>query len=85
MLLRLLSRSAVEDMTQVVKVVRASDLDWTVVRVPRLLDAPASGKIRIGYLGADVSTQLSRTDMAAFMLQQVTDQTYLHQAPVISN
>jgi putative NADH-flavin reductase len=85
LLLRVLSRSAVEDMTQVVKLVRASDLDWTVVRVPRLLDTPGSGKIRIGYLGADVSTQLSRADMAAFMLQQVTDRTYLHQAPVISN
>jgi putative NADH-flavin reductase len=85
LLLRLLSRSAVEDMTQAVKEVRASDLDWTVVRVPRLLDAPASGKIRIGYLGADVSTQLSRADMADFILRQVTDRTYLHQAPVISN
>ncbi len=85
LLLWLLSRNAVEDMTQVVKDVRAADLDWTVVRVPRLNDAPAVGKIRIGYLGADVGTQLSRADMADFMLRQVSDQTYLQQAPVISN
>lgn len=84
-LLHLLSRHAVEDMTRVVGLVRASDRDWTVVRVPRLTDAPATGKIRIGYLGPDVGVQLSRADMAAFMLQQVNDKAYLRKAPVISN
>jgi putative NADH-flavin reductase len=85
LLLRLLSHNTVEDMTQVVRLVRASDRDWTIIRVPRLTDALPTGKIRIGYLGSDVSTQLSHADMADFMLKQVNDQTYLHQAPVISN
>lgn len=84
-LLHVLSRDAVEDMTRVVKQVRESDRDWTIVRVPRLNDAPLTGKIRVGYLGSDVGVQLSRADMAAFMLRQVHDQTYRCQAPVISN
>jgi putative NADH-flavin reductase len=83
-LLQTLSRSAVEDMTRVVQTVRQSDRDWTVVRVPRLTDA-ATGNLRVGYLGAEVGIQLSRADMADFMLKQVNDKTYLHQAPVISN
>jgi hypothetical protein len=72
-------------MTRAVQLVRDSDRDWTVVRVPRLTDAPAVGKIRVGYLGADVGVQISRADMADFLLKQVNDQTYLLKAPVISN
>jgi putative NADH-flavin reductase len=84
-LLHALSREAVEDMTRAVALVRDSDRDWTVVRVPRLNDSAPSGKVRVGYLGPDVGMQLSRADMADFMLKQVNDQTYLCKAPVISN
>jgi putative NADH-flavin reductase len=84
-LLHTVSRHAVEDMTRAVQLVRDSDRDWTVVRVPRLNDSPPTGKIRIGYLGSDVGVQLSRADMADFILKQVNDQTFLCKAPVISN
>jgi hypothetical protein len=36
-------------------------------------------------LGGGVSTRISRADMAAFILKQASDRTYLQQAPVISN
>jgi putative NADH-flavin reductase len=83
-LVKLLSRNAYEDMVRVVALVRASDVDWTVVRVPRLLDTPAQGNVRVGYVGKDSGTQLSRAAMASFMLKQVSDATYWRQAPMIS-
>ena len=84
-LVKLLSRNAYEDMARVDRVVRASDVDWTIVRVPRLTDAPKTGKIRCGYVGKELGTQLSRGDLAEFMLSQLADSTYVRKAPAISN
>ena len=84
-LLKATARNVLEDMTQAVAKVRASDRDWTIVRVPMLTDDPAKGDIKIGYLGGGVSARIARADMAAFILKQAGDRTYLRQAPVISN
>lgn len=66
--------------------VRASDLDWTLVRVAKLNDAPATGEVKVGHYGHGVvGLSLSRADMAAFLLAQVTDTTHLRAAPAISN
>ncbi|KIF77928.1 hypothetical protein QR77_37090 [Streptomyces sp. 150FB] len=66
--------------------VRASDLDWTLVRVAKLNDKPATGAIKVGHYGHGVvDLSISRADMAAFLLSQVTDETYLRNAPAISN
>lgn len=84
-LLQLFSRHVVADMARVVALVRASDLKWTVVRAPMLTDNPRGAEVRVGYLGQGVGPRLARADLAAFMLAQVDDDTYLRQAPVISN
>lgn len=85
LLLRLFARYAYEDMAQAVAKVRASDLDWTVVRAPMLTDGPRTGKIRVAYVGKGMGSRISRADMADFILRQATDNTYLRQAPAISN
>lgn len=85
LLVKLLSRNVYEDMRRVSDKVRASDLDWTLVRVPMLTDDRGTGTVRAGYLGQGVGVRLARADMAAFILKQVTDKVYIRQAPVISN
>jgi putative NADH-flavin reductase len=82
--LKLASRYVYEDMVRVAEMIRASDLDWTLVRVPMLTDDPPAGEVKIGYLGQGVGVRVSRADMAAFMLGQVNDDSCLHQSPVIS-
>jgi putative NADH-flavin reductase len=84
-MLRLVSKNVVADMEKVVEQVRASNLDWTIVRVPMLTDQPKSGHIRIGWVGSGTGARLSRADMADFIFGQVEDRRYLRQAPVISN
>lgn len=65
---------------------RASGLDWTLVRVAKLNHKNAAGQVRAGYYGHGVvRLSITRADMAAFLLEQVADLTYLHQAPAISN
>ena len=84
-LLKLASRHVFEDMVRVNDIIRASDLDWTLVRVPMLTDEPPAGDVKVGYLGKGVGSRISRADIAAFMLKQADSDTYLRQAPVISN
>ncbi len=83
--LKLASRHVYEDMVRVNDLIRASDRDWTLVRVPMLTDEPPAGDLKVGYLGKSVGSRVSRADMASFVLQQVEDDTYVGQAPVISN
>ena len=84
-LVKVLSKNVYLDMLQVVDKVRASDVDWTIVRVPRLMDTPPTGQVFTGYVNKDLKTSLSRADLAAYMLQQLTDRSHLRQAPAISN
>jgi putative NADH-flavin reductase len=82
-LLKLLSPKVLADAEQAVATIVASDLDWTIVRVPRLGDGPPTGAYRHGYIRAGFAA-LARADVAGFMLQQLTDPRYIREAPIIS-
>lgn len=86
-IIKLVAKTAFEDGLRTAQMVReVEDIDWTMVRVPMLTDRPAGEKaLRIGYLGKGTGPQLSRADLAHFMITEIQDRTYLHQAPVISN
>jgi putative NADH-flavin reductase len=84
-LLKLVSRYVYEDMMQVVDLVRKSEVDWTIVRVPILTDDPATKRVKAGYVGKGMGMHITRADMADFILKQASDTTYLRQAPAISN
>jgi putative NADH-flavin reductase len=63
----------------------ASDLDWTLARAPRLVNTPAGQ----GILQHDAhipvkSMNLSRADLAAFLLDVVEQHLYSRQAPFIA-
>jgi putative NADH-flavin reductase len=84
-LLKLLQRDLLEDSMGQARVIRESDLEWVIVRAPVLTEGGKKGEYRIGYVGKESGTRLSRADVADFMLKQTTDDTYLHQAPVVSD
>lgn len=66
--------------------VRDSQLDWVIVRPGNFTDGERTGSYRHGFTAADKAPKLkiSRADVADFMLKQVADDTYLHQAPGLS-
>ncbi|MET9025071.1 hypothetical protein ABZW96_05540 [Nocardia sp. NPDC004168] len=51
------------------------------------MDGPATGGYRRGFRADEpgLTLKISRADIADFMIEQLTDPTYLHQAPGISN
>ena len=83
-LLTWLAGEVLRDSAANVEVIRASDLDWTIVRYPRLLDAAHTGTYRVGYLGQDSGSQLSRADGADFVLKELIENRYIRQMPVVS-
>lgn len=84
-LVRLIARSGYEDIVGSALAVRASNVDWTIVRLPFPTDDPSIGHVKVGFLNKESGTRISRADAAEFMLQEVQTARYLRQAPVISN
>ena len=66
------------------EVIKGSDLDWTIVRGPRLTEGARRGGYRVGYIGKESGTRISRADLADFMLRQISDDAYLRRMPVVS-
>jgi putative NADH-flavin reductase len=68
------------------KIIRASALDWTIVRPGALTNGKRLGKYRHGaHVGSYLWTvRISRADVAEFMLKQLEDATYLRSAVGIS-
>lgn len=66
------------------EVLAESGLKWVIVRAPRLTNGPRKGTYRVGWVGVNASTKISRADLADFILSQVEDETFIHQMPFVS-
>lgn len=67
------------DLGRMEAVLRDCDLDWTVVRPPRLLDKPGEGRYRHAVEAGPAGATITRADVARAMLDFVTnEQTYGH-------
>lgn len=66
--------------------IKQSNLDWTIVRPAAFADGDRTGNYRHDFLGNDKTLKLkiSRADVADFILQQLTDDSYLHKTPGVS-
>jgi putative NADH-flavin reductase len=66
--------------------IKNSALDWIIVRPGGLTNGPRTGNYRHGFSIDDttVKVQISRADVADFMLKQIADDTYLHKTPSVS-
>jgi putative NADH-flavin reductase len=60
-----------------------SDREWIVVRPGLLTNGVARGTWRTDVDGDIVGGKISRADTAAFMLRQLTDDTWLRKKPVL--
>jgi len=83
-LLGLLSAEVLRDSQDNVNVIRATDLDWTIVRFPMLTNGAHTGQYRVGYVGRNSGSQLSRADGADFVVKELAEAAYIRQAPVVS-
>jgi len=82
---RTLLRHVAQDATEMERVIAASNLDWTIVRPPRLTNGPLSGRYQSadGYLPGG-GLIISRADVAHFILNTVEANSHLGQVVGVS-
>ena len=84
MLMKTALKKPMEDKERQEALVKASGLAWTIVRPGGLTNGTATGQYKSGLDPKISAGQVSRAEVAAFVLQQLTDDTYLRQAPAIT-
>ena len=82
-LVRFVARASYDDTVGSVNAVRASNVDWTVVRMPSPTNGRRTERVRSGSVSKTMGMRISRQDAAAFMLNEVTERRYVREAPVI--
>jgi putative NADH-flavin reductase len=83
--LKMMSGHVLRDAENHAEAIKKSNLDWVIVRGPMLNEGPYTGKYRVGWVGVNTGSRISRADLADFLLKQTTDTTYLRQAPMVSD
>lgn len=79
-------RGADQDKTAMEGVVDTSELDWVILRPAILTDGPATGHVRVFEAETGENAhKITRADLAAFMVAQLTTDEHLHQAVTIAN
>ncbi|MGY2736582.1 NAD(P)-dependent oxidoreductase [Sphingomonas sp. UYP23] len=80
----LLLNQSYKDKTQQEAAIRASSLDWVIVRPAMLTDDPAQGSVRAVIDLAGINGgKIARADVARFVVDQLTTDTCLRRTPVI--
>ena len=74
-----------DDMQVAETLITQSNLDWTLVRPARLTDQGSSAKLRVSeQFRPTGGTQISRVDLASFMINQVASTEWVHRTPTLA-
>jgi len=66
------------------EVLKTSDLDWTLVRPPRITNEVASGNILANEKSLE-SLKVSVGDLTDFILEQIASKEWIRKAPLVSS
>ena len=82
----LILRSVFNDHVAQETIVKRSNLDWVIPHPAAFTDGPVTENYKHGFSTSEkkITLKISRADVANFMLQQLADDTYLHQTPGLS-
>lgn len=81
-----LLRAEMKDKAAMEAIVDTSGLDWIIVRPPFLNDAPGTGNIHVlSAESKETAHKLTRADLAAFMVAQLSSDEYLQKAVAVAN
>jgi putative NADH-flavin reductase len=75
----------IDDKNRMEPIIMNSMLDWTIVRCPNIVDKTAKGNVHATLDGKELKISVTLSDMAEFIVNQISDASYSRQAPSISN
>lgn len=82
--MKLFAGHLLEDAKKHAEVLKESGLDWIIVRGPRLTNGERKGDYRVGWVGVNAGTKISRPDLADFILKQVESDEFIEEMPFVS-
>ncbi len=86
LLVSTLLRGADKDKSAMEAEIKASALEWVVVRPAILTDDPASGRVRVfSEDDGEKAHKISREDLAAFMIDQLSSDEHLRRSVTIAS
>ncbi|MFN9683519.1 MAG: NAD(P)-dependent oxidoreductase, partial [Bacteroidota bacterium] len=75
----------IEDKNRMEPIIMNSNLDWTIVRCPNIVDKPAKGRCNTTLDGKGLKLSITLPDLSKFMIDQLTQKVFIKQAPSVSN
>jgi putative NADH-flavin reductase len=78
-------KAVIDDKNRMEPIIMNSNLDWTIVRCPNIVDKAAKKNITATLDGKNLKLSITNIDTADFIFKQLTDTTFVKQAPSISN
>lgn len=68
------------------EIIRQTNLAWTILRPPRLVDSPIAGRYQIGIdLNTGFSSKIARADLAMALLDQLENDEFVGKCPSVVN
>ena len=83
-LLKRLQGDLLRDSERQAEIIKESGLEWVIVRGTVLTDGSRKGEYRVGPVGKNSGTRVSRADIADFMLDQLEGDAHLGRMPAVS-
>lgn len=84
MLFRLFLSNMMKDKYKELQLIRDSNVNWTIVRLPFVVDGEGIGKIKESLRDLPGIT-IQNGDIAPFIIKQIHDEMYSRKCPFISN
>lgn len=78
-------RKAKKVLVEVNKLIIESNLDWTIVRFMAPKDSSFTKSTKVSFGDVKLNFKISREDIAYFMVNQISNNEYLHSMPIIGS
>ncbi len=75
----------IDDKNRMEPIIMNSNLNWTIVRCPNIVDKPPKGKYNATLDGKGLKLSITLDDLSKFMVGQLKETTFNKQAPCVSN
>lgn len=76
---------AKNEVINIADMITSSKLKWTIVRFMAPKDTPYTGKVKVGFGDIKMNFNISREDIGAFMVEQLSNKKYEYSMPIIGS
>jgi putative NADH-flavin reductase len=83
-IMRICFPAIIKDKQKEYEIISTSNLDWTIIRLPFIELTESTGEIRINLIDCP-GKKISSTDLAFFLINQLSDDQFIRKTPFISN